>query len=228
MKLLFDFFPILLFFLAYKLYGIYVATGVAMGASLLQVGAYWHRHRRFEKMHLVTLALIMVLGGATLLFEDKAFIMWKPTAVNWAFALAFFGSHFIGDRTLVERMMGHAIDVPKVVWKRLNFSWVIFFVLMGLANLYMAGFYFEAEQALFAAAGGPIDVDTCLTTQQGELLALCRQAHVAEESWVNFKLFGMLGLTIVFIIGQAVYLARHARPVEAAKPAAELEGEKEH
>ncbi|HEB66834.1 MAG TPA: hypothetical protein ENI93_02700, partial [Gammaproteobacteria bacterium] len=85
-----------------------------------------------------------------------------------------------------------------------------------------------AEQALFAAAGGPIDVDTCLTTQQGELLELCRVAHVAEENWVSFKLFGMLGLTVVFIIGQAVYLARHARPVEAEKPAAELEGEKEH
>ncbi len=229
MKLLFDFFPILLFFLAYKFYGIYVATGVAMAASLVQVAAYWHKHRRFEKMHLITLALIMVLGGATLLLEDKAFIMWKPTAVNWAFALAFFASHFIGDKTLVERMMGHAIAVPKVVWKRLNFSWVVFFTLMGLANLYVAGFYFEAEQALFAAAGEAVDVDACLASAQGELLQLCRLAHGAEENWVNFKLFGMLGLTIVFIIGQAVYLARHAQPVEEAPaPAGELEGEKEH
>ncbi len=231
MKLLFDFFPILLFFLAYKLYGIYVATGVAMGASLLQVGVHWHRHRRFEKMHLITLALILVLGGATLLFENKTFIMWKPTAVNWAFALAFLASHFIGQRTLVERMMGHAIAVPPTVWKRLNFSWVVFFVLMGLANLYVAGFYFEAERALFTAAGTALDVDTCLGNQQGELLRLCQRAHAAEESWVNFKLFGMLGLTILFILGQAVYLARHAKPVDAEPkdtPTAELGAEKEH
>jgi len=231
MKLLFDFFPILLFFLAYKLYGIYVATGVAMGASLLQVGVYWHRHRRFEKMHLITLALIMVLGGATLLFENKTFIMWKPTAVNWAFGLAFLASHFIGKQTLVERMMGHAITVPAPAWKRLNFSWVAFFVLMGLANLYVAGFYFDAERVLFTAAGTALDVDTCLRTQQGELLQLCQRAHAAEESWVNFKLFGMLGLTIIFILGQAVYLARHAKPVEAGPKdatGAELRTEKEH
>ena len=98
MKFLFDFFPILLFFIAYKLYGIYVATAVAIAASFLQVSLYWLKHRRFEKMHVVTLVLIAILGGATLLLQDKAFFMWKPTAVNWAFALGFFLSQLIGGK----------------------------------------------------------------------------------------------------------------------------------
>ena len=83
MKFLFDFFPILLFFIAYKLYGMYTATAVAIAASFVQVAAFWLKNRRFENMHLITLGLITVLGGATLLLQDRAFFMWKPTAVNW-------------------------------------------------------------------------------------------------------------------------------------------------
>lgn len=212
MKFLFDFFPVLLFFIAYKLYGIYVATGVAIAASFVQVSLYWLKHRRFEKMHLLTLGLIAVLGGATLLFHDKAFFMWKPTAVNWAFALGFLLSQVIGDRTLVERMMSHAIEAPRQVWRRLNLSWVGFFVLMGFANLYVANFYFQAESALFQAAGQPVDLETCQQLYQGQLLDLCLQARELENDWVNFKLFGMLGLTLLFVIGQAVYLAKHMKP----------------
>ncbi len=112
MKFLYDFFPILLFFIAYKLYGIYAATVVAIAASLVQVGMFWLKHRRFENMHLITLALILVLGGLTLWLQDETFIKWKPTIVNWAFAAAFLGSRFIGEKTLVERMMGSAIELP--------------------------------------------------------------------------------------------------------------------
>jgi len=212
MKFLFDFFPILLFFAAYKLYGIFVATGVAIAASIAQVSLYWLKHRRFEKMHLITMALIVILGGLTLLLQDKAFFMWKPTAVNWAFGLAFLGSQFIGKKTLVERMMGHAITVPRPVWQKLNLAWVIFFILMGLANLYVANFYFQAEAALFQAAGQAVDLETCRQLYQGQLLDLCRRAHDMENNWVNFKLFGMMGLTLVFVLGQAVYLARYMKP----------------
>ncbi len=172
MKFLFDFFPILLFFVAYKMYGIYVATGVAIAASFVQVALFWARHRRFENMHLVTLGLIVVLGGATLWLQDERFIKWKPTLVNWLFALVFLGSQFIGKKPITERMMSSAISLPAHIWSRLNLSWVVFFVASGLANLYVVYNY---------------DTDT----------------------WVNFKLFGLMGLTFAFVIAQGFYLARY-------------------
>ncbi len=217
MKLLFDFFPILLFFIAYKVFGIYAATAVAIAAAVVQNAVFWFRHRRFENMHLVTLGLIVVLGGATLILQDKSFIMWKPTAVNWMFALAFLGSQFFGEKTLVERMMSHAIQIPRSAWTRLNMSWVIFFISMGFANLYVANFYFIAEAALTAAANAPVEIENCATQFNGELLSLCQSAHEAEEQWVNFKLFGMMGLTILFVIGQAFYLARHVKDGETTE-----------
>lgn len=178
MKFLYDFFPILLFFIAYKMYGIYAATVVAIVASIIQVGTFWLKHRRFENMHLVTLGLIVVLGGATLWLQDERFIKWKPTLVNWLFGLAFLGSQFIGKKPLVERMMSAAVQLPNEIWGRLNLIWVIFFVFMGVANLYVVYNY---------------DTDT----------------------WVNFKLFGMMGLTFAFVIAQAFYLARHMTEDEA-------------
>ena len=172
MKFLYDFFPILLFFIAYKMYDIYVATAVAMAAAAVQTFAFWLKYRRFEKMHLVTLALLLVFGGLTLLLHDPVFIKWKPTVINWLFAIVFMGSHWIGDKPLVERMMSHAIQAPLPVWLRLSWMWVTFFVGIGLLNLYVAFNY-------------------------------------SEEAWVNFKLFGMLGITFAFVIGQAFYLSRY-------------------
>jgi intracellular septation protein len=218
MKFLTDFFPIILFFVAYKLYGIYVATGVAIGASLLQVAWFRWRHGRTERMHLVTLGLLIVFGGLTLALRDPIFVMWKPTIVNWLFALVFLGSQFVGKRPLVERMMGQAIEVPAAVWRRLNWSWIGFFVVLGLINLYVvyigSGFY-EAKQALLAATGSAeIDLAHCAELFTGASLALCDTAQASEEVWVNFKLFGMMGLTIVFVIAQAFYLARHIQDDE--------------
>ncbi|NOZ36763.1 MAG: septation protein IspZ [Gammaproteobacteria bacterium] len=225
MKLLFDFFPILLFFIAYKIFGIYAATAVAIAAAVLQNVVFWFRQRRFENMHLITLALITVLGGATLILQDKSFIMWKPTAVNWMFALAFIGSQFFGEKTLVERMMSHAIEIPQPAWLRLNISWVIFFIAMGFANLYVANFYFVADAALTAAAHAPVEVDNCAAQFSGQLLGLCQASKDAEEQWVNFKLFGMMGLTILFMIGQAFYLARHIKDEEKTDSLKEAEQE---
>jgi intracellular septation protein len=175
MKFLFDLFPIVLFFIAYKLYDIYVATAVIIVASIIQVVWFWFKHHRIEKMHLITLALVVTLGGATLLLHDENFIKWKPTIVNWAFAIAFFGSHFIGKKTLLQRMLDSQIEVTKQhVWKVLNIAWVGFFVTMGIINLYVA-FNFDTN------------------------------------TWVNFKLFGLMGLTLIFVIGQGVYLARYIK-----------------
>lgn len=215
MKFLFDLLPVILFFIAYKLYGIYPAIVVIMVATSIQVGLTWLKHRKIEKMHLITLVLVVVLGGATLVLQDKAFFMWKPTVVNWLFALAFIGSHFIGNRkTVVERMMSHAIEAPPVVWLRLNISWILFFIAMGFANLYVANFFFEANAALTAAAGKMVDLQTCGTEMTGQLLQLCQSARASEENWVDFKLYGMMGLTFAFVIAQGFYLARHM-PQEA-------------
>ena len=178
MKFLFDFFPILLFFIAYKMYGIYVATGVAMAAAAVQTLAFWLKHRRFEKMHLATFGLLAVFGGLTIALHDPVFIKWKPTAINWLFALVFMGSHWIGEKPLVERMMSHAVQAPHPVWIRLSWMWILFFVCVGVLNLYVAFNY-------------------------------------SEETWVNFKLFGILGITFAFVIGQAFYLGRYVQEEKA-------------
>jgi intracellular septation protein len=172
MKFLVDFFPVLLFFVAYKVYDIYVATAVAIAASFIQVGAYWLKHKKFENSHLITLAILAVFGGATILLHDETFIKWKPSVVNWIFAIVFLGSQFIGNKTIVERMMSKSVTLPAAVWLRLNMSWVVFFVALGIANLFVV-----------------YNFDT--------------------DTWVNFKLFGMMGLTILFVIIQAVYMSRH-------------------
>ena len=128
-------------------------------------------------MHLITLGILVLFGGLTLALHDPLFIKWKPTVVNWLFGVAFLGSHFFGERTLVERMMGHAITVPTPVWSRLNGAWTLFFLGMGLLNLYVAYSF-------------------------------------SEEIWVNFKLFGMMGLTLVFVFAQAFYLSRYLQAPE--------------
>jgi len=218
MKFLSDLLPVILFFITYKLYGIYPAIAVIMAATAVQVGYGWLRHRKVEKMHLITLVLVMVLGGVTLVLHDKVFFMWKPTVVNWLFALAFIGSQFVGTRkTVVERMMSHAIEAPPVVWTRLNLSWVTFFILMGFANLYVANFFFEANSALIAAAGHEVDLESCGNEMTGQLLQLCQQAKETEADWVDFKLYGMMGLTFAFVIAQAFYLARHMPQETEAK-----------
>ena len=215
MKLLVDFFPVLLFFVVYKLSGIYAATAAAIAASAVLVGWTWLRHRRVEKMPLATLGLLIVFGGLTLALHDPIFVMWKPTVVNWLFALVFLASLMIGRKPLIERMMGHAIVVPTRTWIRLNWMWVLFFFISGLANLYVvydySGFY-EAQQTLLAASGrSDVDLAHCNDGFTGDLLALCLNAQAREEIWVNFKLFGMMGMTIAFVLGQAFYLARHVK-----------------
>ena len=177
MKFLFDFFPILLFFLAYKIYGIYVATAVAIAASFVQVGFHYAKHKRVENSHLITLVILVLFGGATLLLQDEMFIKWKPSVVNWIFAIAFLGSQFIGNKTIIERMMSKSVTLPASIWLRLNMSWVIFFISLGLINLYVV-----------------YNFDT--------------------DTWVDFKLFGMMGLTVLFIIAQAIYMSRHIEPAK--------------
>jgi intracellular septation protein len=174
MKLLYDFFPIVVFFIIFKLYGIYAATFAAIVVSVIQVVVYWLKHRQFEKMQLVTLGLIVILGGATLIFHDDMFIKWKVSVVNWAFAIAFLGSQWFGKKNLAERMLSEKIVLPEKIWRKLNFSWGLYFAIIGFVNV--------------------IAIYTLST-----------------NAWVNFKLFGVLGLTVLFVIAQAVFLSRHLK-----------------
>jgi intracellular septation protein len=224
MQLLIDFLPILLFFIAYKFSGIYVATGIAIAVSVAQVSWNWLRHRRFEMLQLITLGLIVVFGGLTLALHDPIFVMWKPTLVNWLFAIVFFGSHWIGERNLIERMMRKNVLLAPAIWARLNFSWAAFFAFLGVINLfvvYVWSGFFPAQQALIAASGqSAIDLTACAANYSDRLLALCEDAQAREAIWVNFKLFGMMGLTVLFVLAQAFYLARH---VQETSPVAETD-----
>ena len=172
MKLLVDFLPIVIFFVVYKMTNdLILATAILIPATMLQMGYTWLTSKKIEKMQLVTLIMVVVLGGLTVALQDGQFIKWKPTIVNWLFGLAFLGSQFIGKKPVVQRLMEKGIQLPNRIWRQLNFAWFVFFAVMGSLNLYVAFNYSEA-------------------------------------TWVDFKLFGMLGLTFVFILAQGIYMSR--------------------
>lgn len=172
MKFLFDIFPVILFFAAFKLADIYVATAVAIVATFAQVAWVKLRGRRVDPMLWASLGIIVVFGGATLALRDETFIKWKPTVLYWLFATALAAAELVFRRNLIRAMLGQQVRLPELVWAKLNWSWIAFFVLMGAANIAVA-YSFSTEQ------------------------------------WVNFKLFGGVGLMLLFVFGQALFLARH-------------------
>ena len=174
MKFLFDIFPVVLFFIAFKLGGIFIATGVAIAATLAQIGWLLARRRKIDRMLWISLAIIAVTGGLTLILRDETFIKWKPTILYWAFAAGFGGSALFLRKNLIQSLLAEQISAPDFVWRRLNLSWIGFFVLMGFANL-----------AVAFAFGLP------------------------TETWVNFKLFGGIGLMLVFVALQGVMLSKY-------------------
>ena len=179
MKFLFDFIPIIAFFLLYKQFGIFVATATTAAIAVLQTILYWLKHRRFDYLLLGSTLLIVILASVTLIFRDEMFIKWKPTAISWLFAVAFLASQLFGKKPLIQltlesivsRTQEQAIILPQQVWQHLNLFWILFYTLLGFVNLFVIYHY---------------DTDT----------------------WVNFKLFGMLGLTFAFVLAQALYLSR--------------------
>ena len=154
MKFLFDFFPILLFFICYKFFGIYAATMVAMAASVIQVLAHRLKHNTYEKVHLISMAMILILGGATLFFHNVWFIKWKPTGIYWLSSILFFGSYFFGQKTLIQKMMDKNVNLPQNIWNRLNFAWSGYFLVMGALNLYVAYFFNTDIWVNFKLFGG--------------------------------------------------------------------------
>ena len=172
MKFLFDMFPVILFFVAFKFWGIYPATAVAIGATLLQIGWLIARKKKIEPMLWVSLGVIVVFGGATLLLHNETFIKWKPTVLYWLFAVSLGVAAMVFKKNLIRAMMEKSVSLPEPVWGKLLISWIVFFTLMGVINLYVAFNY-------------------------------------STDTWVNFKLFGGMGLMIVFMIGQALMLSKH-------------------
>lgn len=173
MKMLFDLFPVILFFIAFKIYGIYVATAVAIGATFAQIAWMWFRRRKVDTMLWVSLGVITVFGGATLLFANETFIKWKPTVLYWLFGAVLTIAAVFFRKNLVRAMMEKQVSLPNEIWTKLLTSWVGFFVVMGIVNLYVA-------------------------------------YNFSTDAWVNFKLFGGIGFMLVFVLLQAVMLARHA------------------
>lgn len=235
MKLLFDFLPIIVFFAAYKWAGIYWATAAAVAVAALQIVILRVLRRPIDKTQWFNLALLAGLGGLTIALRDERFIMWKPSLINWAFAVAF-GVSLFGQRPLTERMLGAQLVLPRRVWRRLTVGWVLFFLLSGALNAYVAFIYqvrpqsLDADrQAIYAqvaeddsayarAVQGKAlaDMDAAQRTALAALSPAERQAaylhKLHQDIWVNFKLFGLLGLTLLFVLAQGVYLSRHLSP----------------
>jgi intracellular septation protein len=171
-QFLIDYIPILVFFVAYKCYGIYTATTIAIAISFLQV--IWKRVqlKRFEPVSGCTFLALAVLGGATLFFQNSLFLKWKPTVVYWVMGLAFLITPWMHHETLVQKMFRQVIQLLPTQWSLLNYIWVAFFLFMGILNLYVAY--------------------NCNT-----------------DTWVNFKLFGTLGITLLFLVGQGLFMAKY-------------------
>jgi intracellular septation protein len=176
MKILLDFLPIIIFFVAFKFGDIYLATGAAIAATLIQV--IWQKatKRPVEPMQWASLVIIVFFGGATLLFKNEAFIKWKPTILYWLFAAVLAGTYLIREKNLIKSLMGKQMEMPAPVWTRVMWMWVSFFAFMGALNLWVAYTY-------------------------------------ATETWVNFKLFGSMGLTFAFVIAQGIYIGRYVKEV---------------
>lgn len=156
MKFIFDLFPVILFFVAYKTYDIYVATAVAIAATFVQIGWTWFRHRKVDTMLWVSLVVIAFLGGATLALQDELFIKWKPTVLYWLFAVALLVSNSLLKKNLIQTLLEKQLVLPKAIWSRLNASWILFFIFMGGINLHVAfGYSLDAwvNFKLFGSTG---------------------------------------------------------------------------
>jgi len=180
LKLLIEFFPVVLFFTAYKFSDIYLATEVLIAACVVQIVLLRLLGLAVENSHKITLVLVVLFGGATLLLHDEQFIKWKPTVINWLFAAGFAGSHWIGDKPILARMLNGQVDLSDAVLRQLSWAWVGFFVVMGAANLFV-------------------------------------MSHYDTNTWVNFKMFGLLGMTVVFIVLQSAWIMVQVKKRENAE-----------
>ena len=172
-KIFFDFFPIIIFFVVYKIYNIYYATAALMISFTIQIIFQLLKNRKVDPMHIVTFIVIILFGGLTLYFHNDKFIQWKVTVINWLFALILMSSQIIFKKNLLKALLSkNMVMKSDKHWSKLNTMWIYYFILLGGLNLYIAYFY-------------------------------------SLSAWVNFKTFGLMGITLLFIIIQSIYLYKH-------------------
>ena len=169
MKFLFELLPIILFFIAYKFKNIFFATGIAIAVSFVQILYYLLRKKKVEMTMWISLIILVVFGGSTILFHNALFIKWKPSILYWLFAVILLGGQIFWRKNIIKKMLGKQIVLPEKVWSKLNASWGVFFFLLGFLNIFIAYKY-------------------------------------STDTWVNFKLFGLMGIMIVFVIIQSFFL----------------------
>ncbi|EIY5309079.1 septation protein A [Escherichia coli] len=172
MKQFLDFLPLVVFFAFYKIYDIYAATAALIVATAIVLIYSWVRFRKVEKMALITFVLVVVFGGLTLFFHNDEFIKWKVTVIYALFAGALLVSQWVMKKPLIQRMLSTELTLPQPVWSKLNLAWAVFFILCGLANIYIAFW-------------------------------------LPQNIWVNFKVFGLTALTLIFTLLSGIYIYRH-------------------
>ena len=174
MALLTEFFPILIFFGFFKWKGLMIATIAAILTTFVQLLVVKIKTGKYQKMQLTSFVSLLILGGIALICKKEIFIKWKPTVIYWILAIVFSVAHFFGKQPLIQKLSNNTLQLPKEVWDKLNLWWIVFFMLMGILNLYVV-YYFNTD------------------------------------TWVNFKLFGTIGLTLIFIIIQAIFLSKYIK-----------------
>lgn len=196
MKFLFDMLPLFAFIAALVAYDIKIATAVLMVACVIQVVCYRVMFKRFERMHLITLAVVIIFGGLTLMLDDARFIKWKPTVVNWIFTLILLATQVIGKKPGIQYLLGAQLKLPDLQWRKLNMAWAIFFLVLGLLNLYFA-FAFRTEGDVSASLFGVVTDEAA-----------------RDKIWGYFKVFGSIGLTVVFAVASMMLVARHIEVID--------------
>ena len=172
MRMTLDFVLIILFFLAYKFFGIYVATATIMAGSLLQLLFHrWHL-QHWDTFSVYLTLIIWALGSATLIFHNSVFIKWKPTILYWVLAAVFFTTQYLGKEPTLKKFLSNKVTLPDHVWLQLNLAWGLFFLGLGALNVYVL-------------------------------------YHYTTTQWVYFKLIGCVGISIIFILAQSIYMTRH-------------------
>ena len=177
MNLLIEYIPIIIFLIAYFMGDIFFATKALMIAMPIGFLAQTIITKKINKIYLGSTALVLVLGSATIFFNNPIFLYWKPTVLNWLIALIFLGSHFIGKSTIIERMLSKSLIMSSENWKKLSFGWIFFFLFSGFANIFVA-------------------------------------YNFSEEFWVKFKLFGLMGFTLIFVILQTIWISSVSREIK--------------
>lgn len=171
MKFFIDLLPVIIFFVVYKYTDIFYATFSAIIVSIFLAITTYLIKKKIEKMVLINTLLITILGGLTILLKDNTFIMWKPTAIYWLFALVLIVSQLLFKKNLMKQMLGKQVKLQDHAWNHISMNVIIFMIGIGFLNLYVA-FNFD------------------------------------ENTWVNFKLFGITFLLFIFMIYLALYISR--------------------